>query len=122
MKLLAALLICVSTPAVAFPGTNIQPCDNPPPLTARAPVTVPVRTYYVQPEKMDTVCHKVSGAIMFGCVFLPTGERKEAIVMINAGETNAEQGCTIVYEMAHLPPNNWVDPVAEARAPDLPNH
>jgi hypothetical protein len=67
---------------------------------------------------MDSWCHKQPGSIMLGCTFLPSPKHAAAIIFINAEETPAERACTMTYEKAHLPPNNWVDPVAEARAQD----
>jgi hypothetical protein len=121
MKALALLLMLVSTPAMAFPGGGSpQPCENPPPKSAQAPVTVPIEVYVVPSANMSEWCHKEPGAIMLGCTYLPSPKHAAAIILINATETPAERACTLIYEKAHLPPNNWFDPVAEARAVNVP--
>lgn len=116
----AFLLIAVlSTPALAFPGVLQQPCDSPPPGSAQQPVIGTVWVYTIPNDQMNARCNKGAGPVMFGCADLANA-RHPALIFLNAELSPAERDCTLIYEKAHLPPNNWVDPVAEARATDLP--
>jgi len=108
-----------STSAVAhFDGRQYQPCDNRPPSTARQPVTVPTLVLTVPGADMFTECRKQpADMVIYGCTFLPSGDRP-ALVLINGDQDASERACTLIYEKAHLPPNNWMDPVMEAASPD----
>jgi hypothetical protein len=103
--------------AAAFPGVAIQPCDEKPPTWARQPVTEPVWIYTVPNDRINAQCNKAPGVALGGCTFRATAKHP-AIIFLNALLTPAERQCTLVYEKAHLPPNNWLDPIAEARAID----
>jgi hypothetical protein len=96
----------------------LQPCDNRPPAGATQPVTVPVSVFVVPGRDMFARCRKQpSDVIIYGCTFLPSGD-EPALVLINGDQSPGEQACTLLYEKAHLPPNNWLDPAMEARTPD----
>jgi hypothetical protein len=105
--------------AMAFPAQRIQPCDEHPPAWALQPVSGPVWIYEVPADEMTARCNKAPGVVMYGCTFRATAAHP-AIVFLNALLTPAERECTLTYEKAHLPPNNWLDPTTEARATDLP--
>ena len=102
-----------------FDGVRYQPCDNRPPVTAEQPITVPISVLDVPGADMFVRCHKQQvGNIIYGCTFLPTAGHK-AVVVINADMTADEQKCTLTYEKAHLPPNNWFDQATEAATPGI---
>ena len=98
-------------PALAFPGLGRQPCDDPPPQSAQQPVTDPVLTFTIPNEKLAARCN-FGPIVVFGCTFLATAKHP-AIIFLNSDLTPVERACTLLYEKAHLPPNNWQDPVME---------
>jgi hypothetical protein len=118
----AALAIClamISTSASAhFDGRIFQPCDNRPPETARQAVTVPVSILTVPGAEMFTECRKEpADMVIYGCTFLPKAGQP-ARILLNADQDPHERACTLIYEEAHLPPNNWLDEAMEAMSPD----
>ena len=116
---LAALcLAALSAPAWAHFDGKFQPCDNRPPAAAQQPVSVPVSIFVVPGAEMHTRCRKQpNGLVIYGCTFLPSPGH-DAVVLINGDQDAAERACTLTYEMAHLPPNNWLDAAMEAATPD----
>ncbi len=122
MTRLVGLALCMALvcgPAYAgFGGLALQPCDNQPPAAARHLVTVPVSIFAVPGAAMFAVCHKqITSTVIYGCTF-QASSGKPALVLLNADEDGRERACTLAYEEAHLPPNNWLDPVMERRTPD----
>jgi hypothetical protein len=118
------LAICaalVTLPAFAnFAGVPLQPCDNQPPPSAQRPVMVPVDIFTVPGGAMFATCNKqVSSLVIYGCTFQASAGHP-AIILLNADENSVERACTLRYEEAHLPPNNWLDHVMEARTLDVP--
>jgi hypothetical protein len=109
----------MSSPACAgFAGVPLQPCDNRPPASARQPVGIPFSVFVVPGKAMFAVCSKqVGDLVIYGCTF-PAAAGHPAIILLNADQNAAERACTLIYEEAHLPPNNWQDPVMEKRTPD----
>jgi hypothetical protein len=108
------------TPACAnFAGVPLQPCDNRPPASAQRPVSVAFSIFTVPGRAMFAVCNKVAGAlVIYGCAFPATAGRP-AVILLNADQDASERACTLTYEKAHLPPNNWQDPVMESRTADV---
>jgi len=108
-----------STPACAgFAGVPLQPCDNRPPLTAQQPVSVAFSVLTVPGRDMFAVCRKLaSTVVIYGCTFPATASRP-AMILLNADQDTSERACTLLYEKAHLPPNDWQDPVMEKRTPN----
>lgn len=101
-----------------FDGYPNQPCDNQPPATARRPITVPVSILTIPSTEMFAKCRKQPGDIViYGCTFLP-GPDRPAQIFLNDAQSDQERVCTLLYEEAHLPPNNWLDQVMEAMSPD----
>ena len=98
-------------PAAAFPTAGLQPCDDPPPLSAQRSVTDPVLIFTTPSRLMAAKCH-FGPIIVHGCTFRATAEHV-AIIFLNADLTPEGRVCTLLYEKAHLPPNNWQDPVME---------
>ena len=118
----AALAVCVallsSDASAHFEGRPLQPCDNRPPATALKPITVPVSIMTVPGADMFDKCRKQpKDLVIYGCTFLPAPGRP-ALILLNADQNEQERACTLIYEKAHLPPNNWLDTIMEARAPD----
>ena len=112
-----AALAC-SPAFAAFDGVPLQPCDNRPPASARQPVAVAFSVLTVPGPEMFAVCNKAAGAlVIYGCTFLPSAGHT-AVILINGDQDPQEQSCTLVYEKAHLPPNNWLDQAMEALSPD----
>ena len=67
---------------------------------------------------MFAECRKQPGdLVIYGCTFLPAPGRT-ALILLNADQDEGERACTLIYEKAHLPPNNWLDAAMEARSPD----
>jgi hypothetical protein len=116
---LAVAAAMLSNSAYAhFDGRQFQPCDNRPPPTALHPVTVPVSIFTVPSGDMFKRCRKQPGdLVIYGCTFLPSAGHT-AVILINGDQDPQEQSCTLVYEKAHLPPNNWLDQAMEALSPD----
>lgn len=107
------VVVLSASPALAFPGITESPCDQVPPLSAQQTVTESFVVYGVASKDMNTWCNKRPGPIMFGCTFQATADHP-ATIFLNTALTEDEQMCVMTYEMAHLPPNNWADPAAEA--------
>ena len=55
--------------------------------------------------------------VIYGCTFLP-GADHSATILINGDQNAQERACTLLYEEAHLPPNNWLDQAMEAISRD----
>lgn len=112
-----AALACA--PACAsFDGVPLQPCDNRPPLTAQQPVKVAFSVLTVPGQAMFAVCRKMASTlVIYGCTFPATATRP-AMILLNADEDPSQRACTLLYEKAHLPPNDWQDPVMEKRTPN----
>jgi hypothetical protein len=115
----AALAVCVallsSDASAHFDGRPLQPCDNRPPANAQQPITVPVSILTVPGPDMFAKCGKQpSDLVIYGCTFLPA-PGQPALILLNADQNDQERACTLIYEKAHLPPNNWLDTIMEAR-------
>jgi hypothetical protein len=118
----AALAVCAalltSSASAHFDGRPFQPCDNRPPATAQAPVTVPVSIMTVPGADMFAKCRKQPvDLVIYGCTFLPA-PGQPALILLNGDQNEQERACTLTYEEAHLPPNNWQDQAMEAMSPD----
>lgn len=113
--LTAATLLLSAGPALAFfPGSRLQPCDNVPPLSAQQPTTVKIDVYTVPTAQMRAACGLESGVpIIYGCASRRHNDGVWQLVFNSDMDAN-ELACTETYEFAHLPPNNWQDPVMEA--------
>jgi hypothetical protein len=112
------LALCSNAQA-EFLGRRLQPCDNVPPASAQLPLTVPVTIQKVRGADMFSKCRKQpNDLVIYGCTFLPTDTR-QALILLNSDQTDSEQACTLMYEKAHLPPNNWRDDAMEAMTPDV---
>lgn len=123
MRRLIALAMLIATTLSSsaethFEGRRFQPCDNRPPDSAQQPVDVPVTVKMVPGSEMFTECRKSKiNIIIYGCTFLPTAGHP-ALIFLNADQYEMERACTLIYEEAHLPPNNWLDVSMEAATPN----
>ncbi len=108
---LASLL--VASPALAFPGLTESPCDQSPPKSAQKPVTELFIVYDVPGDDMNNQCNKKPGPILFGCTVFSDGDHPD-LILLNDKLTAAEKVCVLLYEKAHLPPNNWADLAVES--------
>ncbi len=116
--LVLAFALATTGAEAHFDGRHYQPCDNRPPPDARQPISVPVTIKAVPGTRMFSACRKSPvDIIIYGCTFLPTPGHP-AVILLNADQDDAERACTLAYEEAHLPPNNWLDASMEAASPD----
>jgi hypothetical protein len=99
--------------ALAFPGPFTQPCDMVPPASAQRPVKERFDVYDVPDREMIQRCKAVPGPPIYGCTFLGHGHGP-SVILLNDHLTPKERACTLLYEKAHLPPNNWQDPAVES--------
>jgi hypothetical protein len=101
-----------------FDNLPIRPCDNRPPITAQHAVTVPVSILTIPGTEMFAKCEKQPrDIVIYGCTFLPA-PGQPALILLIGDQDEQERACTLTYEKAHLPPNNWLDATTEARSPD----
>lgn len=143
--LLAAGALCalLTSPALAyFPGQIVQPCDNVPPKSARQPVSVQTRIYDTSNADMLDIMGAdpalpdqlyglsmpliVAGGLhtLHGTVLDLNDPAVKAakiwVIYLNEEMTAKERACTLLYEKAHLPPNNWADYAIEGWVDKLP--
>lgn len=122
MKLLPLVLLFLATPAYAAS----DPCATPPPPQFQRPVTVPTYVQILPQAEMYAWCHKdpamQATVTLDGCTYLPSPGRPFGQIALSAALTPAGRRCVLIYELSHLPPNNWIDPVMEAQAPDDPKY
>lgn len=120
MRTALAVLLLAATAT----QTTAAPCDNLPPPSAWAPPTVAIEIDIAPAAMMTAWCHKDPAktfAVLLGCTYqadvTPTGK---AEILLSDALNPSDRACILLYEKAHLPPNNWFDPVMEATAPDDP--
>lgn len=95
-------------------------CDNVPPKSAQQTPSVDFMVINAAREDMATNCQKVIpvGSRIYGCTFEPGVVAADWAIILDQTMTSAERDCTLLYEKAHLPPNNWRDSGMEALIPD----
>ena len=111
--------MCLAERAHAY---DICAKQNMPPMQVHAPS---VRTDVIIAPAGSIVawCHKDPRmqAILNGCTFMPKDTpNHHGLVLLSDALNDADRVCVLTYEFAHLPPNNWQDPVMEATAPNDP--
>jgi len=105
-------LVGMMGPAFARDIASEGPCGGAPPMSARKPPTVPYRIYAMPSARVQTLCaHGERIRFVWACEY-PQADGS-AIIVINGEVSKKEQACLLVYEKAHLPPNNWFDIEAE---------
>jgi hypothetical protein len=97
-----------------------QPCDNVPPKSAQQIPSVDFQVVDVPRADMAKDCAKMiaEGARLYGCTFEPGVVSDGWAVILDQSLSPAERACTLLYEKAHLPPNNWQDASLEAQIPN----
>jgi hypothetical protein len=120
MKTLFALAaLAFLTPSAAFAGMfdnqRFKPCDNVPPLSARAQPTVDFRIDRLDTGTIMEACNlkseKYPNGVLYGCTFQTAAGWQ---IFLNNDMDAREAACVLLYEKAHLPPNSWQDPVMES--------
>ena len=99
-------------------------CNHLPPVQFRQTPTVPIDIVEAPPQYIVSWCHKdpKMTAILLGCTYqADITPDHHGVIVLNAALSEADRDCVLTYEKAHLPPNNWHDPVVEATAPDDPS-
>lgn len=91
-----------------------EACRIVPPASVRQAPSDVYWVYTVANDRMEYQCGAVPGPAIMGCTILRTATHPP-MIFLNADLTPEERDCTLLYEKAHLPPNNWQDPVMEAR-------
>ncbi len=118
MKTLLAFLL-LTAPAQAY---DICAKQNMPSIHVQTP-TVRTDVVIAPNAQIKAWCHKdpAMTAILNGCTFQAQDmPNRHALVILNADLDQRDAVCVLTYEFAHLPPNNWQDPVMEATAPNDP--
>jgi hypothetical protein len=116
MKTLLAFLL-LTLPAVA------GPCENMPPSSAQREPDVPYHVVTAPAASIASWCHKDAArmtAVLWGCTYLKDASGQRALIVLSDALSPTDRACVLTYERAHLSPNNWLDPVIEATAPDDP--
>lgn len=93
---------------------------NMPPLSAQKTITEPFQLFLIPDDQMDAKCNKMPNTPIGGCTFLANSARP-AVIYLNSSMATADIGCLLIYEKAHLKPNNWLDPAFEATVKNLPD-
>ena len=86
-----------------------------PPMDKRAAPTVYVDYYSMDTADILSICKIPSGRKVAACEFpspSPAHPDRRVIVYDNRLVGN-DLECILTYERAHVPPNNWLDPVRE---------
>lgn len=118
----ALTLLALANPAQAQPSSNPCAPERMPPRYALQTPIVPLRFDITPPGAIELTCKKRHNPAytLLGCTFLGAGQPDGvARIHISAALSLDQQACVLLYEEAHLPPNNWFDPVVEATASNL---
>lgn len=117
--LLAGAAMLVASQAIASDLTDryATPCGVLPPPSARHEPTVPYTVSRLSPGGLQLLCAR--GAIqhqLLGCAIPPPSPNSPDhwTIAIKNDMSNRDTACVILYEKAHLAPNNWIDPTWEA--------
>lgn len=118
MKTILAFLL-LTVPATA------GPCEHMPPASAQREPSGPYEVITAPADQIVSWCHKDAArmtAVLYGCTFLPgtPTPHHDGVIVLSDALSPADRACVLIYEKSHLAPNNWMDPVVEASAPDDP--
>lgn len=109
---LTTLALCLTPAAAGFnrSGEYREPCLDLPPIDKRAEPTVQFRLIELPTAELQTRCGGPFSRIVIAC------SRQEDpfnpgdwVVIIDADMPAADKACVVLYQKAHMPPNNWVD-------------
>lgn len=123
MRRLIAPVFALLASGPALAASPLCAPEHLPPAWAWHTPTVPVEVDIVPASKIVSWCHKLPGSnyTLHGCTFLPNvTPNRDAVVLLSDALTAEERACVLVYEYAHMPPNNWYDPAIEDSIPDDP--
>lgn len=112
---LALALVAAAVPSIAGACAKM-----PPPEFWQEP-TLPYEVFTAPANAILSWCHKDPRMTytLLGCTYEPDVTPKhDGVIILNAGLSDSDRVCVLIYEKAHLPPNNWYDPVMEATAPN----
>jgi len=100
-------------------------CSKLPPKSARQEPTDPYVILRKSSANIQQYCGGgVARHIITGCTVFTgkSGEPDSWIIAIDSGLTSKEYACVLLYEKAHLPPNNWVDEAWETHITGKTQH
>jgi hypothetical protein len=107
-----ALALWLSPAAAGFNrnGEYREPCLDLPPIDKRLEPTVPYRLIELSSRELQERCGGPFSRVVIACSrqedpFNPN----DWIVVIDADMPPADKACVLLYQKAHMPPNNWVD-------------
>lgn len=130
MKLLPFIaLMTIGTALIILSIAHARAADNPcalsrlPPPSAWQVPTVPMEIDIVPASKIVSWCHKLPGSAytLYACTFLPNmTPNHDAVILLSDALMADQRVCVLLYEEAHLSPNNWYDPAIEASIPGDP--
>jgi hypothetical protein len=99
-------------------GQFRAPCSMLPPLEARKEPTVP---YYVSVLPQATVQRRCTNGAkvhqpVTACITQKPDSNGQWPIFISSFLSKRDAACVLLYEKAHLPPNNWMDQAWEDQA------
>lgn len=87
-------------------GEFREPCNDLPPLDKRAEPTVPHEVIAQPTAEVQISCGGPFARIATACAIPLEGSWT---IYIDNDLSAADFACVLIYEKAHLPPNNWAD-------------
>lgn len=120
-SMLTAALVCFVTPALAISPDLLSAygtlCGVLPPISARQKPAAPYLVQHLDSFGIQVLCgggrakHTITA-----CAIPPpsTNSPDHWIIAITDGLSKKDEACVLIYEKAHMPPNNWIDPAWEA--------
>lgn len=111
--LAALILLAAAAPAVAG---DFSLCNYVPPAGKQQPVTVTVSIVLTPTADMHATCGytwEQKPGELGACSMPNPDDPTEWFLVLDADLSTKEQACVLIYEKAHMPPNNWLDPAVE---------
>lgn len=114
MKPIAAAVafLTIAIPALASDISKYtdEPCSVLPPIEARQKPNVPYSIMYALSDgELQFVCGP-SRHHLLACAVPPNNDDANWMIVLPRGLSKQDAACLLMYERAHLPPNNWYDP------------
>lgn len=113
---LAAIVVLAISVSPAFGGYYRngefrEPCNDLPPLSAMAEPSVPYEVVAQPSDDIQISCGGPFARIATACARWvdPTSADDGWVIYIDNGLSADDFACVLIYEKAHLPPNNWAD-------------